>query len=189
MEVVVRLKYLCNFQKSLDFLLINCKIELDLPWSRYCIISEISKTPAASANPPVPAVEATHTTGATFQINNAKLYVPVVTLSINDNIKFLENIKQGFKTTISWNIYMSEITTQPKNNNLDYLIDAKFRNINRLFVLSFKNGDNDLTRGSFDKYYMPLVEIKDFNTLIDNKPFFGLTVKKNKNPMKNLFKC
>ena len=55
-----------------------------------------------------------HTTGATFQINNTKLYAPVVTLSINDNIKFLETIKQGFKRTISWNKYSSEITTQPK---------------------------------------------------------------------------
>ena len=59
---------------------------------------------------------AIQTTGATFQINNAKLYVPVVTLFINDNIKFLENIKQGFKRTIFWNKYRSEIT-QPKNNN------------------------------------------------------------------------
>ena len=48
----------------------------------------------------------------TFQINNAKLYVPVVTLSINDNITFLENIRQGFKRTISWKRYRSEITTQ-----------------------------------------------------------------------------
>ena len=82
------------------------------------------------------------TTSATFQINNAKDYVPVVTLSINDNIKFLQNIKQVFKRTISWNKYRSKITTQSNNNNLDYLIDPIFRNINRLFVLSFKNGGN-----------------------------------------------
>ena len=107
-----------------------------------------------------------------MQINNAKLYFPVVTLPINHNIKFLENIKQGFKRTISWNKYRSEITTQPKNNNLDYLIDPIFRNVNRLFVLSFKNGDDDTTRYSFDEYYMPLVEIKDFNALIDNNHFF-----------------
>ena len=93
-------------------------------------------------------------------------------LSKNDTIKFLENIKQGFKRTISWNKYRSEITTQTENNNLDYLIDPPFRNINRLFVLSFKNGNDDPTRYAFDKYYMPLVEIKDFNALINNKPFF-----------------
>ena len=71
-------------------------------------------------------------------IVTTKLYLPVVTLPINDNIKLLENIKQGFKRTISWNKYRSETTTQPKNNNLDYLIDPTFRNINRLFVLSFR---------------------------------------------------
>ena len=103
------------------------------------------------------AVAATQTTGATFQINNTKLHVPVVTLSINDNNKLLENKKYRFSRTISWNKYISEITTQTKNNNLDYLIDLKFRNINRLFVLSFRNGNDDPTKESFDKYYMPFV--------------------------------
>ena len=93
-------------------------------------------------------------------------------MSTNDNIKFLEYIKQGFKRTISWKKCRSEITKQTKNNNLDYLIDPTFRNINRLFVLSLKNGNDDPTRDSFDKYYLPLVETKDFNAIIDNKPFF-----------------
>ena len=97
-------------------------------------------------------------------------------MSINDNIKFLENIKQGFTRKISWNKYRSEITRQPKNNNLDYLIDPPFRSINKLFVLSFKNGNNDSTRNSFDEY-VSLVEIKDFNALIDNKRFFDQPVK------------
>ena len=90
-------------------------------------------------------------------MNNTKLYVPVVTLYISDNIKVLENIKQGLKGTIFWNKYRSEITTQPKNYNLDYLIDPTFRNINRLFVPSFKNGHDDPKKNSFDEHYMPLV--------------------------------
>ena len=94
-------------------------------------------------------------------------------MSINDNIKFLKNIKQGFKRTIYWNKYRSEIIAQPKSNNLDYLIDPTFRNINRLFVPSFKNGNNDPKRNSFYICFKALVEIKDFNALIDNKPFFG----------------
>ena len=106
-------------------------------------------------------------------------------MTVNDNKKFLENIKPGFKRLISWNKYRSEITTQPKNNNLDYLIDPIFININGLFVLSFKTGNDDPTRNSFDdptrnsfdEYYMPLVEIKDFNALVDNKPFFDQPVK------------
>ena len=56
-------------------------------------------------------------TGANFMITSTRLYIPVVTLSFNDNIKFLENIKQRFKRKISWNKYRSEITTQTKKNN------------------------------------------------------------------------
>ena len=96
---------------------------------------------------------------------------------MHDNIKFLENKMKGFKRTISWDKYRSEITARPKNNNLDDLIDPTFRSINRLFVLSFKNGNNDPTRSSFDECYMPLVEINDFNRLIDNKPFFHQQIK------------
>ena len=66
------------------------------------------------ADPPAQELAAIQTTRATFQINNAKLYVLVVTLSINDNIKFLENVLQGFKRTVSSNKYRSEITTQTK---------------------------------------------------------------------------
>ena len=149
--------------------LINCEIELDLSWSKECTISEISRISEMRKNNRVTATERTETT---FQINNAKLYFPVVTLSINDNIEFLENIKQGRKRITSWSKSRSEITTQPKNNNLDYLIDPTFRSINRLFVLSFKNGNDNLRRDSFDLYCMALVEIKYFNALIDNKPFF-----------------
>ena len=110
-------------------------------------------------------------------------------MPLNDNIKFLESINQGFKRTISWKKYRSETTTQTKNNNLDDLIDLKFRNIKRLFVLSFKNGNDDPTRIFFDEYYMPLVEIGDFNPFIDNKQYFDQPVKTNKKSMKNLLKC
>ena len=91
---------------------------------------------------------------------------------MNDNIKFLENLKKGFKRKFSWNNYRSEITTRPKNNNLDLMIDPTFRGINRLFVPSFENGDNNPTKNCFDKYYMPVVDNKYFNDLIVNKPFF-----------------
>ena len=68
--------------------------------------------------------------------------------------------------------------TQPKNNNLDDMINPTSGNINRLFILSIKNGDNNPTRDTFDKYYMPLVNTKDFNALINNKPSFHLPIKK-----------
>ena len=102
-----------------------------------------SKTPAVDGNN---SVNATQTTSTTFQISNAKLKVPVVSLTINDNINFLENMKQGVKWTIYRNRYRSEITTQPKYNKLDGMIDPTLRNINRLFVLSFKNCDSDPTK-------------------------------------------
>ena len=87
------------------------------------------------------------------------------------------------------NKYRSEITTQPKYNSLDYLSDPTFKTIKRLFLFSFKNGDNDPTRYYFDEYYESLVEIEDFNALTGNKPFFDQPVKTNKNHTKNLLKC
>ena len=68
-------------------------------------------------------------TGVKFMITNTKLYVPIIAFSLNDNIKFLENIKQGLKRRISWIKYRSDITTHAKKNNLDCLIDPTFRNI------------------------------------------------------------
>ena len=160
-ELVALLKYLINFWRPFDFRLINCEIELDLSWSKECIISGIAITPKIpgdeDADPPAQEVPAIQTTAATFEVNNAKFYVPVLTLPINDNTTFLENVKQGFKRAISWKKYRSEITAHTKNNNLDHLIDPVFRNINRFVVLSFKNGNSDPTRDSIDKYYLPLV--------------------------------
>ena len=69
------------------------------------------------------------------------------------------------------------MTIQPQNNNLNYLIDPTFTNFNRLFVLSFSRNNNTDNRDSFSDYYVPNVEIKDFNVLIDGKSFFDLPVK------------
>ena len=103
------------------------------------------------------------------------MYVPVVTLpSENDKI-LLELLKTGFKRTTKWNKYTSEMSNQSKNNNLNYLIDPAFTNVNKLFVLTFENEDD---RTSFSKNYIPKVEIKDFNVLNNGKPFFKIPVKK-----------
>ena len=96
-DVVAPLKYLSNCWRFLDQLLINCEVKLDLSCSKECIIPEISITPRVT----VLDVAALQITGAIFQINNAKCSVPVVNLSFNDDIKFLENLKKGFKRTIS----------------------------------------------------------------------------------------
>ena len=97
-------------------------------------------------------------TGATFKTKYTKLYVPVVTLSTKDDNNFLEQLKSGFKRTIKWNKYRSEMINQTKNNHLNRLIDPTLTKVNRLFVLSFEN-ENDRT--SFSKYYVSKVEIKD----------------------------
>ena len=113
----------------------------------------------------------------TFEITDTKLYVPVVTLSKENDIKLLEQLKSGFKRTIKWNKYRSQMTIQPQNNNLNYLIDPTFTNVNRLFVFSFSRNNNTDNRDSFSYYYVPNFEIKDFNILIDGKSFFDLPVK------------
>ena len=116
-------------------------------------------------------------TESAFQITDAKLYVPVVTLSTENDKKLLEQLKSGFKRTVKWNKYRSQITIQPQNNNLNYLIDPTFTNVNRLFVLSFARTNAGDNRDSFSDYYVQNVGIKDFNVLIDGKSFFELPVK------------
>ena len=100
-EVVSPLKYMSKFWWSVDLPLINCEIELYFSWSKSCLISEIKIAAVVAVNlgenPPVQATEAALTTRAKFQINNAKTYVPVFTLSVNDTIKCLEYIKQEYE--------------------------------------------------------------------------------------------
>ena len=103
--------------------------------------------------------------------------VPVFTLSKENDTKLFEQLKTGFKRTIKWNKCRPQMTIQPQNNNLNYLIDPTFTNINT-FVLSFTTTNAGDDRDSFSDYYVPDVEIKDFNVLIDGKGFFDLPVKK-----------
>ena len=137
-KVVATLKYLSNYQSSLDPHLINCEIVLDLTWSIDCI-SAILNSAKISINPaavlPVLDLPKGCITDAIFEMNIARLYVSVVTLSINDTTKFKKNLKsRRFKSTISWNGYRSEITTEPENN-LSCMIDRAFRSF--FFYLGF----------------------------------------------------
>ena len=119
-------------------------------------------------------------TGLEFQIKDTKLYVPVVTLSKESDIKLLEKLKSRFKRTIKWNKYRSQTTIQNNNNNLNYLINPTFTKASRLFVLSFEriveNNVKKDHRDSFSHYYVPQVQIKDFNVLINGKRFCDLPV-------------
>ena len=115
----------------------NCEISLQLKWSRNCIL--------------VAGTVANQNRG--FRINDAKLDIPVVTLSTQENIKLLKQLRCGFKGTINWNKYLAETTNQAQNRYLDFLIDPSFPGVNRLFVWSFEN-NND--RKSVWKYYLPI---------------------------------
>ena len=181
-EIIVRLKYLSNFWRALHMSLINCEVSLTLTWSKNCILTDvITRTPVSAQgdNPERPVINAS--IGATFKIKDAKMYLPVVTLSAENDNKLLVQLKSGFKITIKWKKYRSEMSNQARNNNLNYLIDPAFTNVNRLFVLSFKNeygnyNENENIRTSFSKYYVPKIEVKGFNVLIDGKPFFEVPV-------------
>ena len=120
-------------------------------------------------------------TALEFQITDTKLHVPVVTLSKENDKKLLEQLKSGFKRTVKWNKHRSQMTVQSNNSNLNYLIDPTFTKVNRLLVLSFErieeNNAKKDHRDSFSHYYVPNVEIKDLNVLIDGKSFFELPVK------------
>ena len=150
--------------------MINCEVELNLTWSKNCGLADM--TVDADADPAVVAPS-----GATFKITDTKLSVPVVTLSKENDAKLLERLKLGFKRTIKWNKYRLQITIQPQNNNLNYLIDPTFTNVNRLFVLSFARTNEGDNRDSFSHYYLPNARMKDFNVLIDRESFFDFPVK------------
>ena len=166
---MVPLKYLSNFWRTLEMPLINCEVNLILTWSSNCVlIATVIQNQAA-----------------TFEITDTKLYVPVVTLSTQENTKFLQQLKSGFKRVINWNKYLSKPELLAQNPNLNHLVEPSFQGINRLFVLAFEN-DND--RISDDEYYLPTVEIKDYNIVINGENFFDQPIKNSKITYDNIRK-
>ena len=121
----------------------------------------------------------------TFTITETNLYVPVVTLSTQDNAKLLPQLKSGFKRTISWNKYLAKPELLPQNANLNHLTEPSFQGVNRLFVLEF---ENDEQRTSNERYYIPNVEIKDYNIMIDKKKYFDQPIKNDKVTYENIRK-
>ena len=129
-ELAIPLKYLGNFWRALNIPLISCEVFLELKWNKNCVISSLERR-QVDAGPPV--VRDNAPTGATLSITDCELYVPVVTLSKDDEIKLLTNLKSGFKREIIWNKYRSQMTTEAMENNLNILIDPAFTNVNSLF--------------------------------------------------------
>ena len=168
-EISIPLKYLGNFWRCLDIPLINCEIELFLTWYKDCVLVNKATRDAADA-----VVEVNTLSKAELSITDCKLYVLVVILKSVDENELLNQLKTGFKRTVGYNKYRSQMSNQPVDNNLNYFIDPNFNNVNRLFALAYENEDD---RRSYSKYYTPTVEIKDYNVLIERKAFFELPVK------------
>ena len=108
-----------------------------------------------------------------------------MTLSTKDNAKLLQQLKSGFKRVISWNKYLSKPELLGQNANLNHLVEPSFQGVNRLFVLAF---ENDTQRTSAKGYYLPNVEIKDYNFMINGENFFDQPIKNDKVTYENIRK-
>ena len=170
-ELAVPLKYLGNFWKALNIPLISCEISLELKWNKNCVITSKDQRDIGGGN------RDNTLTGATLEIKRCELYVPVVTLSKDDEIKLFTNLKSGFKREIIWNKYRSQMTVEVANNNLNILVDPTFTNVNRLFVLAYGVDDDNYNRQSYSQFYKPKVMVKDYNVIIDKLAFFDLPIK------------
>ena len=114
-------------------LLINCEVSLTLTWSENYVLTDITIQTARAAQGDNPARERINApTNAIFKITDTKLYMPVVTLSTKDDNNFLEQLKSGFKRTIKWNKYRSEMANQTETIHFNYLIDPTFNKVNCL---------------------------------------------------------
>ena len=154
-KVVVPLKYLSNFFRSLEMPLINFKIKLNLTWKKECVLS-------------IGAGE------AVFIINDTKLYVPVVTLSKEDNKDFIEQQNKGFQRSIYWNEYKTkEINEDADANVFKYInLDPSFQGVNRLFVMAYNRVDGQPTRNGQRKYYLTRIGLNKYNVINDGRSFY-----------------
>ena len=163
-KIAVPLKYLSNFWRSLEMPLINCKVELSLKWYEKYLL--------------------TAATTATFRITDAKLYVPIVTLSIEDNSKLTKLLNEGFKRPIYWNEYKVipnktvELATVNDVKYIRELLDSSWQGVKRLFVFVYKNtaGNNQVSVDSYKKCFLPRVKIDNYNIEIDGRNFYDQTV-------------
>ena len=135
--------------------LINCKFKLNLTWKKECALS-------------------TDAGEAIFVINDTKLYVPVVTLSKQDNKDFIEQQNKGFQRSIYWNEYKTkEINEDADANVFKYInLDPSFQGVHRLFVMAYNRVDGQPTRNGQRKYYLPRISLNKYNFIIDGRNFY-----------------
>ena len=136
--------------------LINYKVEFSLGWYEEFILSSAG-------------------TAATFTITDAKLYVPIVTLRIEDNKKLSKLLNEEFKGSIYWNKYRVIF----RNYNDDYIrerIDASFQGVSKLFVLPYGSGNNITDENSYRRYFLPRIKVTNYNIEIDGRNFYDQPV-------------
>ena len=149
--------------------LINCKIKLNLTWKKDCVLSTDADADADNAaNNPV------------FITNETKLYVPVVTLSKEDNKDFIEQQNKSFQRNICWNEYKTKEQTENADGNVfKYInLDPSFQDVNRLFVMAYNRENGQPTRDGRRKYYLPRIDLKKYNVITDGRNFYD-------NPIEN----
>ena len=149
--------------------LISCEVNLILDCSANCVVVY-----ANVANQ-----------GATFQTTKTILYVRRVTLSIQENPKLLWQLKVDFKGTINWHKHLIKPKLLTQNPNLSHLVEPSFQEVNRLFGLAF---GNDAQRTNNKGYYLPNVEVKDYNVMIGRKNLFYKPIKNDKITYENIRK-
>ena len=162
-KIAIPLKYLSNFWRLLKMALINCKVELSLKWYETCFLTTV--------------------TTATFEITDKKLYVPIVTLSIEENAKLPKLLSERFKR-IYWNEYKvtpNKIVEIADANDINYireLLNSSCQGVNRLFVLVYDNteGNNQVSVDSYKKYFLPRLKINNCNIEIDGRNFYDQPV-------------
>ena len=139
-KIAVPLKYLRSFSRSLEMPLINCKAELSLNWIENCVLTSA----AIDAN-----VNNTGADSATFKITDAKMYVPVVTLSAEDNAKLSKLLGEGFRRSFYWDKYkvidnaVVEIAANNEEKYIRILLDSSYQGVKRLFALAYDNTADD----------------------------------------------
>ena len=172
-QIIVPLKYVSSFFSSSELPSINTKLYTQLNYTKYFIMSD-------NAEP------------STFKITKTELYVPVVTLKIEDNNKLNKLLDSQFKRTVYWNQYKSktEDVTQAHNDNNHKrtLLDIAVPGINRLFVMGFNDNvvnpnanpivdeANRVKRDGHRKYFLPRVDSKDYNVLTDGRDFYDQNI-------------
>ena len=146
--------------------LINCKIKLNLTWKKECVLS-------------------TDAGDAVFVINDTKMYVPVVTLSKEDNKDFIEQQNKGFQRSIYWNEYKTkDLNVNVNNDNpanaVRYInLDPSFQGVNRLFVMAYNSVNGQPTRNRQRKYYLPRIDLNKYNVIIDGRNFYDNPIENN----------